>query len=65
MQQKILLKKLATVRGMLIEQIFELRGPGPPNRICTPITGWFHNKTIYSKENIELDCYLQLKYFRR
>ena len=29
---KMLLKKLATVRGMLIKQIFELRGPGPPGR---------------------------------
>ena len=33
---------------MLIEQIFELRGPGPPGRICTPITGCFHDKTIIS-----------------
>ena len=59
---KILLKKLATVRGILIEQIFELRGPGPPGCICTPITGYFHDKTITSKENIRLDCYLLLKY---
>ena len=27
MQQKYFWKKLATVRGMLTEQIFELRGP--------------------------------------
>ena len=54
---KILLKKLATVMGMLIEQIFELRGPRPPARICTPITGCFHDKTIFV-ENIRLDCYL-------
>ena len=28
---------------MLIEQIieFELRGPGPPGRTCTPTTGYF------------------------
>ena len=28
---------------MLIERIieFELRGPGPPGRTCTPITGYF------------------------
>ena len=50
---------------MLIEQIFELRGPRPPGRICTPITGCFHDKTIISKENIRLDCYLLLKYCRR
>ena len=32
---------------MLIEQIIELylRGPGPPGRTCTPITGYFHDKT--------------------
>ena len=59
---KILLKKISTVRGMLIEQIFELRRPGPPGRICTPITGCFHDKTIISKKNIRLDCYLLLKY---
>ena len=42
---------------MLIEQIFELRGPaGPPGRTCTPITGCFHGKTIILKESIELDC---------
>ena len=31
---KILLKKIGSVRRMLIEQIFELRGPGPPGHIC-------------------------------
>ena len=50
---------------MLIEQIFELRGPGPPGHICTPITGCFHDKTVISKENIQLDCYLLPKYCRR
>ena len=50
---------------MLIEQIFELRGSGPPGRICTPITGCFNDKTVISKENILLDCCLLLKYCRR
>ena len=50
---------------MLIEQIFELREPGLHGRICTLITGCFHDKTLISKENIRLDCYLQLKYCRR
>ena len=49
---------------MLIEQIFGSRGPGPPGRICTPITGCFHDKTLISKENIRVECYLQLKYCR-
>ena len=64
MQQNTFEKKLATVRGMLIEQIFELRGPGPPRHICTSITGCFYDTTIISKENIGLDCYLLLKYCR-
>ena len=50
---------------MLIEQMFELRGPGLPGRISTPLAGCFHDKTIISKENIRLDCYLLLKYSRR
>ena len=47
---------------MLIAQIFELTELGPPGRICTPITGCFHDKTIISKKNIRLDCYLLQKY---
>ena len=50
---------------MLIEQIFELRGPGAPGRICTSKTGCFYHKTIISKENFRLDCYSLLKYCRR
>ena len=47
---------------MPIEQIFGLRGPWPPDRICTPVTGCFHDKTIISKENFQMDCFLLLKY---
>ena len=50
---------------MLIKQNFELRGRGPPGRICTPTTGCFHDKRIIFKENIRLDCSLLLKYCRR
>ena len=50
---------------MLIEQIIELRGPGRPVRICTPITGCFHDKTIISKKNFQVDCFLLLKYCRK
>ena len=50
---------------MLIEQNFQLRGPGPPGRICTPIAGCFHEKTIISKENFRPDYYFHLKYCRR
>ena len=39
---------------MLIEQIieFELRGPEPPGHTCTPITSYFHDQTLISKENL-------------
>ena len=54
---KIRLKKISYSKGMLIEQILELRGPGPPGCTCTLIPGCFHDKTIISKENIRLGCY--------
>ena len=50
---------------MLIQQNFELSEPELPDRICTPITGCFHDKTIISKENFRVDCYTLLKYCRR
>ena len=41
---------------MLIEQVieFQLRGPGPPVRTCTPTTGYFHDKTKILKENLRV-----------
>ena len=50
---------------MHIEQNFELRGPEPHGRKCTPITGCFHDKTKISMKNLRVDCYLLLKYRRR
>ena len=46
---KIVLKK-KSARKMLIEEIinFELRGPGPPGRTCTPTAGYFYDKTKIS-----------------
>ena len=49
---KIFLKKITYSKGnaqLLIKQNFELRGPGPPGRIWTPITGCFRDKTIISQ----------------
>ena len=49
---------------MLIEQIVELqwRRPGPPDlTACTSITGYFHDKTKISKENLRLGFHLLLK----
>ena len=48
---------------MLIEQIieFQLRGPGPPGRTCTYITGQFYDKTEISQANLRVDYYLFLK----
>ena len=41
---------------MLIEQIveFQCRGPGPPGLTCTSITGYFHDQTKISKENLRV-----------
>ena len=52
---------------MLIEQIieFQLKEPGPPVRTYTSITGYFHDKTKISKENLRVDYYLLLKYSKR
>ena len=52
---------------MLIERIIELqlRGPGPPGRTCTPITGYCHDKTKIAKENLRVDYYLPLKCCKR
>ena len=46
---------------MLIEQIVELqlRGPGPPGLTRTCITGYFHDKTKISKENLRVGFHLQ------
>ena len=51
---------------MLIELIIELKlkGLGPPNRACTPATGYFHDKIGIYKENLQLSYYLLLKYCR-
>ena len=62
---KILLKKISYNKGNAHWANFELRGPGPPGCICTPITGCFHDKTTISKENIRLDCYLVLQCCRK
>ena len=52
---------------MLIEEIIELklRGPGSPDQTCTPITGYFHDKTKISKENLRVDYDLLLKCSQR
>ena len=35
-----------------MKQTLELRGPGPPGRTGSPITGCFYDKTLISKEYI-------------
>ena len=52
---------------MLIEQIikFELRGPGPPGRTCTPKLVIFMTKQESLQEDLRVDYYLLLKYCRR
>ena len=52
---------------MFIEQTirFELRGLVPHGRICTSATGYIYDKTKISKENLQMDYYLLLKYRSR
>ena len=50
-----------------MEQIIELqlKGSGRPGRTCTSETGYFHDKTRISKENLRVDYDLLLKYCKR
>ena len=52
---------------MLIERMIELqlRGLESPGRTCTPITGYFHDKTKISTKNLRVDYYLLLKCCKR
>ena len=52
---------------MLIEQVieFQLKGPWPLGRSCTPTTGQFYDTTKISNENLRGGYYLGLKYCRR
>ena len=54
------LKKALKKAEHIVE--FQLRGPGPPGRTCTPITGLLHDKTKILKENLRVDYYLLLIY---
>ena len=59
---KILFKKNQPWK-MLIEQIVELqwREPGPRSLTCTSITGYFHDITKISEENLRVGFHLLLK----
>ena len=55
---------------MLIERIIELqlREPGPPGEhvlLYIPVTGYFHDKTKISKENLRVHYYLLLQCSQR
>ena len=51
---------------MLIEQIiqFELKRPGFPGRTCIPTTSYLYDKAKITKENLGMNYYLLLKYWR-
>ena len=52
---------------MFLEQTirFEFRGLVSFGRMNTPATGYFYDKTKISKENLQVDYYLLLKYCSR
>ena len=53
MQQNTFEKKLATLGGMHMEQIFELIGPGPHGRMCNPIIDCFPDTPKISMQIFE------------
>ena len=65
LRNKILLKKFSYSKRNAHWTNFWIERAGPPGRLCTPITDCFHDKTIVTKENILLDCYLLLKNYRK
>ena len=64
--QSVHSEKLIIIK-MLIERIIKLhlRGPGPFDRAYTLTPGYCHDKTKFSKENLQVDYYLLLKCCRR
>ena len=63
-------KKLAGEMLVILIIEFELRGPGPPGRKCTPTgyaptTGYFYDTTKIAKENLRVNYYILLKYCSR
>ena len=42
-----------------------MEGAWPPGRTVTPIDAYFYDKTKISKENLQVDYYLRLKYCRK
>ena len=59
MRQKTYDKKISKAKCLIIEQSieFELRGPGPRSRTCTPKRGYFYDKTKISKANTRVIIY--------
>ena len=52
---------------MLIEQIieFQLKGPGPFDRACTPVTNKLHDYIKISKKNLRVDYYISAKVLQK
>ena len=60
LRDNIFLKKKNQLGEILVEQTieFKLRGPGPPSRTCTSVTGYFHDKTKTSKGYLRVDYFI-------
>ena len=62
---KIVFKKISPGKCWLNESLNFNWGSWAPWRTGTPITGYFHDKTKISKENLRVDYYLLLKCSQR
>ena len=65
LRTKYFLKKLAMENADWTNHRTSIEGAWIPWWTCTPITGYFHDKTEISKENLRVDCYLLLQCSRR
>ena len=48
-----------------VNPAWQLMGPKPNGQTCTPMTGYFHDKTKISQENLRVDYYLLPKCCKR
>ena len=65
LRAKYFKKKLAMENADWTNYWTSIEGPWAFWRTCTPTTGYFHDKTKISKENLRVDFYLLLKCSQR
>ena len=64
-KKTLLKKKLAEASAHWTNYWIWIERAWAPGRTCTPIPGYFHNKTKISKKNLQVEDYLLLRYSKR